>query len=117
LPTPTRLGPVSRGCGRVLKFLYFQRQHQFNDFQARFALLLVDSAGVDIERRATAGMPHQLLCDLDVHAKRSQVGREGVTKTVPADMFSDNSDPRQCGTNALLQDAVRTERLIPFESN
>jgi len=101
----------------VRKFLHFQRQHQFNDFQARFALLLVDRAGVNVKRRATAGMPHQLLCDLDVHAKRSQVGREGVTKTVPADMSFDNSDPRQCGTNALLQDAVRTERLIPFESN
>ena len=117
LPTPPRRDLVSKGCGRVLKFLHFERQHQFNDSQARFALLLIYRAGVNIKRRAAAGMPHQLLCDLDVHAKRSQVGREGVTKTVPADMFSDNSDPRQCGTNALLQDAVRTERLIPFESN
>jgi hypothetical protein len=80
------------GCGRVLKFLHFQRQPQFNDFQARFALLLVDRAGVNVKRRATAGMPNQLLCDLDVHAERSQVGREGVTKTVQADPFSDDSN-------------------------
>jgi len=72
---------------------------------------------VNVKRRATTRMPHQLLCDLDFHAERSQVGREGVTKTVPADMFSDNSGPRQCGTNALLQDAVRTEGRVPFESN
>ena len=117
LPTPTRRGLVSRGCGRVLKFLNFQRQHSFNDFHARFALLLRDRAGVNIKRRAATRMPHQFLSDLNVDTKRSQVGREGVTETVPTDMFSDNSDPRQCGTNALLQDAVRTERLIPFESN
>jgi len=101
----------------VLKLLHFQRQHQFNDFQARFALLLRDRAGVNIKRRTTAGMPHQLLCDLDVHAERSQVGRERMTKTVPTYMFSDNSDPRQCGTNALLQDAVRAKGLTAFESN
>jgi hypothetical protein len=39
------------------------------------------------------------------------------TKTVPDDMFSYNSDPRQCGTDALLQDTVRTEGRAPFESN
>ena len=117
LPTPARWGHASRGCGRVLKFLHFQRQHQCNDFQARFALLLRDRAGVNIKRRAAARMSHQFLCDLDVDAERSQVGRKGVTKSVPADMLSDNSASRQCGTNALLQDAVWTEGLIPFESN
>src|ERR1035438_1205016 len=37
--------------------------------------------------RTRCMVPHQLLCDLDFHAERSQVGREGVTKTVPDDMF------------------------------
>jgi hypothetical protein len=101
----------------VLKSLHFQRQHEFNDFHARFALLLIDRASVDIKRRAAARMSHQLLCHLDVDAERSQIGRKGVTKTVPADMFSDNSDLSQCGTNALLKVAVPTEGFIPFESN
>jgi hypothetical protein len=52
LPAPTRCGPVSRWRGRVLELLHFERQHQFNDFQARFALLLRDRAGVDIKRGA-----------------------------------------------------------------
>ena len=94
LPAPARCAHASRGCGRVLKFLHFQRQHQFNDLQARFALLLVDRPGVNVKGRATAGMRHQFLCDLDANAERSQVGREEVTETEPAITFSDNSDPQ-----------------------
>ena len=102
---------------RALKFLHLQRQHQFNDFLARSALLLIDRVGVDIKRRAAARIPYQFLCGLDVHAERSQVGCKGMTKTVQANVSSDNSDPRQCETNALLKDAVRTEGFIPFELN
>jgi len=32
----------------VLKFFDFQRQHQFDDLQARFALLLRDRASVNV---------------------------------------------------------------------
>jgi hypothetical protein len=56
-------------------------------------------------------MPHQFLSDFDVDTKRSQVRRERMTEAVPADLFSNDSDPRECGANALLQDAVGTERL------
>jgi hypothetical protein len=71
LPTPARRGPASRGCGRVLKFLHFERQHELNDLQARLALFLIDRAGVDIKRRAAARMSHQFLSDLNVDTKRS----------------------------------------------
>ena len=101
----------------MLKFFHFQRQHQFNDFQARFALLLIDRAGVNIKRRAATGMSHQFLSDFDVDTERSQIRRKRMTEAVPADLFSDDSDPCQRGTNALFQDAVRTEGLGPFEPN
>ena len=55
----------------MLNFLHFQRQHQFNYFQARFALLLVDRAGVNVKSRATAGMSHQFLSNFDIDTKRS----------------------------------------------
>ena len=64
LPTPPRRDLVSKGCGRVLKFLHFERQHQFNDSQARFALLLIYRAGVNIKRRAAARMSHQFRATL-----------------------------------------------------
>ena len=57
----------------MLKFFDFQRQHQFNDFHTRFVLLPVHRAGVNIKRRATARMAHQLQCDLDIRAERTQV--------------------------------------------
>jgi hypothetical protein len=59
-----------------MKFFNLQRQHQFNDFRARFALLLVNRTGANIKRCAAAGMSHQLLCDLDIDTERSQVGRK-----------------------------------------
>ena len=62
-----------RGCGRVRKFLQVQGQHPFYDLQARFALLLVDRAGVDIKRRATAGMSHQLLSNFYVDTQRPEI--------------------------------------------
>jgi hypothetical protein len=49
----------------LLKSSHLQQQHQFHDSQASFALLLVHRAGVDIKRRATAGMA-QFLGDLDI---------------------------------------------------
>lgn len=51
------------------------------------------------------------------NTRSKQCWSQGVTETVPTDMSSYNSDLCQCGANALLQDAVRTEGLIPFESN
>jgi hypothetical protein len=65
-----------RGCRRVLKFFHIQRQHQSYDPQARFALLPVDRAGVNIKRCAATGMPHQFLSNLDIDTERSQVGRK-----------------------------------------
>ncbi len=56
LPTVARHVLWFRGCGRVLKFFHLKRQHQLHDFRACFALLSVNRAGVDIKRRATAGM-------------------------------------------------------------
>jgi hypothetical protein len=38
-----------------------------------------------------------------------------MAEAVPADSFSNDSYSRQRGTNALFQDAVRTEGLVPFE--
>ncbi len=105
-----------RGCGMVLNLQHFQRKHQFHHSQTRLPLLLRDRAGVNVEGRATAKMPDQLLSDLNVDTKRSQVRRERVTKAVPADLFPDDSDPRQRRTNALLEDAVRTEGLGSFEA-
>ena len=68
VPTLASCSPAAQGCGRVLKFLHFLRQHQFNDFQARFALLLVHSAGVNIKGRPTARVAHQLLKQLTCRA-------------------------------------------------
>jgi hypothetical protein len=78
----------------VLKFFQVQGKHQFHDFQACFALLLRDRAGVNIKRRAATGMPHQFLSDFNVDTKRSQVRRERMTEAVPADLSSNDSDPR-----------------------
>jgi hypothetical protein len=60
----------------VLKFLQVHGQHQSHDLSARFALLLVDRAGVNIKRCAATRMTHQFLSNLDVNTERSQVGRE-----------------------------------------
>src|SRR5580658_6573323 len=38
-----------------------------------------------------------------------------MAEAVPADSFSLDSNPCHRGTNALFQDAVRTEGLVPFE--
>jgi hypothetical protein len=86
--------PLSPRVRKVLKFLQVQGKHQFNDFQARFALLLVDRAAVNIKRRAATEMSHQFLSDLNIDTKRSKVCRERMTEAVPADLFSGGSDPR-----------------------
>jgi DNA-binding response OmpR family regulator len=39
-------------------------------------IIMLTSTGVNIKGCAAAGMSHQLLCDLDVDTKRSQVGRK-----------------------------------------
>jgi len=96
---------------RVLKLFQIQGKHPFHDFQARFALLLILRARVNIKGCAATGMPHQLLSDVNVDAKRSEVRREGLTEAVPADLFSNDSDSHSCGANALLQDAVGIEGL------
>ena len=73
LPAPARRFLIFEGCGGVLNSSHIRRQHQFHDFTARFALLLVHRAGVNIKCRATARMAQQLLCDLDIDAERSQI--------------------------------------------
>jgi hypothetical protein len=103
-----------RGCGRVLKFFHFQRQHQFNDFQARFALLVIDSAGVNVECCAAAGVSHQFLSHLDVDPERSQIRRKRMTKTVPADALANDAFFGKRRPDALLQNAVGTEGLLSF---
>ncbi len=56
--------------------------------------------------RATAGVPHQFLGDLDIHTEPPEIRRQRMTKTVPADLLVDDSIPRECGSNAPLQNAV-----------
>ena len=98
----------------MLIFLHLQRQHQFHDFQARFALLLIDRTGVNIERRAAAGMAHQLLSYFDINAERPHIRRQRMTEAMPADLFSSDSDSCQRRANTLLQNAVGTKRLGAF---
>ena len=43
----------------------------------------------------------------------SQIRRDRMTEAVLANLLSNNSNPRQCGANAVLQNAVRTEGLGP----
>jgi hypothetical protein len=62
-------------------------------------------------------MPHQFLSDLDVHTERSQIRRQRMTEAVPADLFSNDSDLCKSRSNALLEDAVRTEGFASFEPN
>lgn len=62
-------------------------------------------------------MAQQFLSYFDVDAQRSQIRRERMTETVPADLFARDAGTRKSGTNALLQYAIRTERSGAFEPN
>ena len=89
-------------------FFHFHWQHHFNDFYARLALLRINRASVNIKRRAAARMSDKFLDDFNVRQAISGLSQVN-TEAVPTDLLSDNSDPRSCGANALLQNAVRTK--------
>jgi hypothetical protein len=61
---------VPEGAERVLNFCRSTGQHPSHDLEARFALLLVDRAGVNIKRCAATGMTHQFLSNFDVDTER-----------------------------------------------
>jgi hypothetical protein len=76
LPAPSVCLMHAGGCERVLKVFHIQRQHHLHDFQARFTLLLVDRAGVNIKRCAATGVSNQLLSNFDIDTKRPEIRRE-----------------------------------------
>jgi hypothetical protein len=97
----------AEGCG---SFCTSSCSINFNDFAGR-------PRGCKCQESCDSRNAASIPCNFDVDVERSQIRCEGMTEAVPANLFSNNSAPRQCGTNALLLDTVRTERLIPFESS
>ena len=53
-------------------------------------------------------MSDQILDDFNVRQAISGLSQVN-TEAVPTDLLSDNSDPRSCGANAPVQNAVRTK--------
>jgi hypothetical protein len=65
----------------------FPAEASIHDFQACFALLLINRAGANVEGCAAAGMPDEFLSNLEVHTERRQIRRQRMTEAVPADLF------------------------------
>lgn len=62
-----------------------------------------------------ARMPQQFLSNLDIDTERSQIRCQRMTKAVPANLFSNDSDPCKSRSNAFFENAVRAEGPPPFE--
>jgi hypothetical protein len=67
--------------------------------------------GVDIESGTAVCMPQQILRHFDIRSDCSKQRSEGVAEVVKADDLSFDTGADKSGSNALLQQAIRTKRV------